>query len=208
MARAGADGCGRAADQDCGGFHTASRMTIWRGIRPRRWKRSATACWVVTMLVGDPPDREQAAVGRDGLDLEADAGNLGQRARDLVAVCLGPAGRLGERRDGVAQHQRPARREVAIADKEGVGLAELARFDEDAAAVLLPDGEIRIPDRPDVDAAARERGGRIRRAEIDGRDVAVAEARLLQRDDGDVVRAGALGEADALAFEVGKCADG
>ena len=50
-----------------------------------------------------------------------------------------------------------------------------------AVLLGLADREERIPDRPGVDAALGEGGARIRRRQVDRRDVGVGEAGLLQR---------------------------
>ena len=99
-------------------------------------------------------------------------------------------------------------REVAVGDVERVGLGDVACIDQNAAVLLgLGDREIRIPDRPGIDAAIGEGGAGVRRRQIDRCDVIIGQPGLLQGLDHDVMRAGSLGEADALALEVGNGLD-
>ncbi len=159
-------------------------------------------------VVGDGADHEVRAVGRDGLDVQRDAGDCGERFGDLVAVLFGPFAGRGRHVDDLLQDGAVVLRELAVGDVEGIGLGDFARIDQDAAALLgLTDREIGIPDRPGLDAAIGEGGTGIGRRQIDRGDVGIGEAGLLQRLHHDIVGAGPLGETDTLALQIGDRAD-
>ena len=187
---------------------TMSRTAIGFGIRPSLWKRSATACCVVTISSVTGPISERRAVGGDGLDLERHAGDRGERARDLGAIGLGPARGLRQAIDHVAGFPHMGVREIAVGEIERIGLGDFIGVDQDPPVLaLLADREIRIPDRPRLDAAIGECRPGIGRRQIDRRDILIGQPGLLQRGDHHVVRAGALGESDALALQVGNGAN-
>ena len=54
-------------------------------------------------VVGDRADLERRALGRDGLDVERNAGYRGERLRDLVAMRFRPARRFRQAVDDLLQ---------------------------------------------------------------------------------------------------------
>ena len=185
-----------------------SRTTIGFGISPSLWKRSATRLLRRDDLVGDRADQEGRAIGGDGLDLERHAGDRRERAGDLGTIGFRPARGLCQPVDDLAGFPDIGVREIAVGEIERIGLGDLDGIDENAAALaLLADREIRIPDRPGVDAAVGECRPRVGRRQIDRRDVLIGQPGLFQRRDHHVVGAGALGESDALALQVGDAAN-
>ena len=122
---------------------------------------------------------------------------------DLRRDAPPPRRRICQHVDDGGDQLRGARGEIAVGDVKRIGLADIARIGEHAAAAAhLADGEIRIPHRPGVDTVAGEGGGAVRRAQINRRDVGVLQAGFFQRQHHDIVGARAFGEADAFAFEV------
>jgi hypothetical protein len=104
---------------------------------------------------------------------------------------------------------RVFRREVAVGEVKRILRDDALRQGQDAhAGNSLGDGEERIPDRPGVDRAALEGRARIGGWQIDRRELVIADAGLLDRRDGQIVRARCLGEGDLLALELGERLDG
>ncbi|MCY1291449.1 hypothetical protein D9M70_406360 [compost metagenome] len=69
--------------------------------------------------------------------------------------------------------------------------------------LLLGGGLVRVPDHPGVDAAAFEGGAGVGRRQVDGLDVAVFQAGVLQCAHQQVVHVGALVQRDLPALELG-----
>jgi len=153
-------------------------------------------------VIGQLADGKRRAVRRDCLNIKIDPSDLRQRFRHFIPIALRPFGGFGQRVENVAKELWFARGKVAVADIKKVGFADLAGPHQDAAAVRLADGEVRIPNRPSVDAVAGERGGTIRGSQIDRRNVRIGQVRLFKRNQRNIVRAGTLGEADVPALEI------
>ena len=99
-------------------------------------------------------------------------------------------------------------RKIAVGEVERIGLGDFMGVDEDPPVLApLADREIRIPDRPRLDAAVGECRSRIGRRQIDRRDILIGQSGLLQCGDHHIVCAAALGKSDALALQVGNAAN-
>ncbi|CAM2143891.1 conserved hypothetical protein [Paraburkholderia tropica] len=79
----------------------------------------------------------------------------------------------------------------------------LAVGDRARIGLTLDRGEIRVPDHPGIDAAARERGARIGGREINGLNILVLEIRFLERFHEQIVHVRAFIQGHALAAQIG-----
>ena len=173
-------------------------------MRPSLKKRSATRLLGRDDVLGDRADRKGERLAATVWMSSGNAGDGAQRFRHLVAVRLRPLRGRGRHIDDLLQDRPVAFGEIAVGDDRtrlvlviSEALTRIRPF-----CLVLADREIRIPDRPCIDAAIGEGGPGIRRRQIDRRDIGVGQAGLFQRLHDDVMGAGALGEADALALQI------
>ena len=111
---------------------------------------------------------------------------------------LGEAGQHGLHRVGMLLH------EGGVAEEVGVHVEDVGAAHQDVGLVAgLGEGEEGVPDRPGLDLVRGEGGGGVGGREVGDGDVVDGQARLLQRRDEQVVRAGALADGDVAALEVG-----
>ena len=150
--------CGAAMAQVLGfQGQTMSRTRIGAGIRPRRWKRSATACCSASTLSVIGPKLNSARSTARFCAAMIDAARLGVERRGSSRcfsghfVALTTSSLISPTRSGVCfEKSRLARKNL---------FWRRLWIDRQRPGVLLQfrDREERIPDRPRVDRAARKR---------------------------------------------------
>ena len=157
---------------------------------------------------------EQLIVDADAIDVvlpdrgefvALHADDIGDGRDRLVRVRLQP--RLGVQQ-GAEEflHQRTVGVEIGPRhhDVEGLGIQTLGVEQHRVLAKRLPGvGDMRLPGIEGVDAAGRHRRQHFLRPQVDQRHVARRQARGLQQRRGVDLAAGARGEADLLAAQIG-----
>lgn len=107
------------------------------------------------------------------------AGNFGKLPDRFVEIALCRLPDLGKLIDHVDDHLPVGIGEIAIGEEEAVGINDAFSGRQDTCLRIgFGNRQIRIPDRPGVDAAILERGGGIRRRKIDLLDIFGLQARL------------------------------
>lgn len=139
---------------------------------------------------------------------KGDVGGQPEQRRDLLGHLLRvgprPVADLADLVHQLVEHLRMPLRVSPGGEVELVVVDQLATIHQDPRGqLLLGGGLVGVPDHPGVDAVALEGGAGVGRRQVDGLDVAVLQAGLLEGADQQVMHVGALVQGDFPALQLG-----